>query len=113
MAGLLGDFLVFDTMSLVWTDLLGQARGVVPAARCGHGLTSVDGKLYIFGGYGGGSQRSAFKILSCSTIKIRFLIYFEFKCPVHIANSATDLFAFSLFQIQRSEAVRHGDYDMD
>lgn len=43
---------MFDPSTLAWTDLSGMASGSLPAARCGHGFTSLDGRLYVFGGQG-------------------------------------------------------------
>ena len=47
----------YDFENIRWTDLTAAISGFSPAARDGHGLASVAGKLYVHAGYGvtGGS----------------------------------------------------------
>ena len=58
----MGDLLVLDSTTLVWTDLSGLASGPAPDQRCGHGFTSMDGMLYVFGGQGGETRRLEIEI---------------------------------------------------
>jgi len=46
----LSDLHAFDPIAVAWTDLSAQVNGTVPTARCWHGFTSADGKLYVHGG---------------------------------------------------------------
>ncbi|HVJ64129.1 MAG TPA: kelch repeat-containing protein [Bdellovibrionota bacterium] len=58
-AGPRQDLHVFDPSSGAngtWTEVTGFA-GSAPAARNGHSSSVIDGKLYVFGGYGGGYRQ--------------------------------------------------------
>ena len=48
----LGDLHVFDSVALAWRELSVSVNGTAPTARCMHGFTSSDGKLYVHGGQG-------------------------------------------------------------
>ena len=47
----MGDMYLFDTSTLTWHNV-SAVNGLAPAARFGHGFTSIDGKLYAFAGQG-------------------------------------------------------------
>lgn len=46
----LNDFYMLDPETDVWTDLSLVAQGTPPKPRGGHGFTSSNGRLYVFGG---------------------------------------------------------------
>ena len=48
--GPLGDLLVADLSSMVWTNISSVSFGTPPSPRFHHGFTVSDGKLYVFGG---------------------------------------------------------------
>jgi N-acetylneuraminic acid mutarotase len=49
--GYINDLRSFDPVTLIWTDLSAAAAiGTPPSARHRHGLTSAEGKLYVYGG---------------------------------------------------------------
>jgi hypothetical protein len=52
LAGLLNDLFTLDLDQLAWEDLTGIALGTPPAPRAGLGITSVSGRIFIFGGVG-------------------------------------------------------------
>ena len=52
------DFFEFDPAGMLWRDLSGQVQGVAPMSRAAHGVASANGKVFIFGGYGGSGRRS-------------------------------------------------------
>ncbi len=45
----LSDMHVYDPAKMSWTELYSSSP---PSARYGHGLTSIEGKIYMHGGYG-------------------------------------------------------------
>ena len=49
----LGDFHMFESSIMMWTELTAKVGGSVPSARWGHGLASVESELYLFGGCDG------------------------------------------------------------
>ena len=49
----LGDTLVLDLLSLVWTNLTDLAEGVPPSPRAGHGFVTANNRLFVLGGYDG------------------------------------------------------------
>ncbi len=49
VAGPLNDLFEIDIQTRTWTELTGHGQGQ-PIARGGHGVSSIDGKFYIFGG---------------------------------------------------------------
>ena len=51
-SGVINNFEVFDIDALKWSDLTSKVKGL-PKARCGHGLLSFGGKLYVWGGWDG------------------------------------------------------------
>ena len=46
----MGDLLVADLSSMVWTNISSVSFGTPPSPRFHHGFTVSDGKLYVFGG---------------------------------------------------------------
>jgi N-acetylneuraminic acid mutarotase len=46
----LNDLFVYDPASQQWDDLTDVAVGTPPAPRAGMGVTSVPGRIFIFGG---------------------------------------------------------------
>ncbi len=50
MAGLLGDFHVYDPANGTWTDLTDSAGGSRPTARYRLGMTNAGDLIYVFGG---------------------------------------------------------------
>ena len=51
MPGFLGDLFELDPAVAWWTNLTGQVLGTPPQPRSYPGLTSFQGRLYLFGGY--------------------------------------------------------------
>jgi hypothetical protein len=51
LAGLLNDLFMLDLDQLEWTDLSGKVFGTPPDPRAGLGITSVSGRIFIFGGH--------------------------------------------------------------
>ena len=49
-AELLGDFLVLNLTTMVWSNLSLAALGTPPPARFHHGVTVSGGRLFVFGG---------------------------------------------------------------
>ena len=60
---LLNDLHRFDSSSLTWTDFSGLVIGPVPPPREYHGVATVGGLLYVFGGTGD-TGTSIFALLS-------------------------------------------------
>jgi hypothetical protein len=52
------DLHAYDPATMAWTDLSAPTIGTPPIARCYHGFTSVEGKLYVHGGYKYGERPS-------------------------------------------------------
>ena len=52
-AGILDDFWMLDPIALVWVELTNTATGTPPTGRAFHSMTSVDNKLFVFGGWEG------------------------------------------------------------
>lgn len=52
LAGLLNDLKLFDASAMTFKDLLIDSSGSRPSPRSSHGVTILDDKLYVFGGYG-------------------------------------------------------------
>ena len=46
----MNDLFVLDPSNNTWSDLTNIATGPRPSARYGHGFTSADNKLFVFGG---------------------------------------------------------------
>jgi len=44
---------MFDPATMVWMDLSNASLGVPPSPRDSHGFTSLQGKLYVHGGWNG------------------------------------------------------------
>ena len=49
----LSDLHAYNLVTMAWTDLSAQGNETSPTARGNHGFTSVDGKLYVYGGWDG------------------------------------------------------------
>ena len=56
--GTMSDLWVFDLVNGDWTDLsaLAAAQGSTPPARGRHGMVSVDGLIFVCGGFVGGTH---------------------------------------------------------
>ncbi len=53
----LGDLFHLDALSLHWTSLsAGLTKGSPPTARYGHGMATIHGSIYIFGGLGASGE---------------------------------------------------------
>jgi len=50
-AGGLNDLFVLDPLNLEWRDLTNIATGAFPSPRAGLGMTSVPGRIFVFGGF--------------------------------------------------------------
>jgi hypothetical protein len=52
-AGFHDDLFELDLTSMAWKNLSSAVSGTPPSPRSGHGFTSINGKLYVFGGQTG------------------------------------------------------------
>ena len=52
----LRDLHAYDPVAMAWTNLSAPGNGTAPTARGNHGFTSVDGKLYVHGGWDGQNE---------------------------------------------------------
>jgi hypothetical protein len=71
----LDDLHRLDLSTYTWTDLTPLAQGRPPKPRGGHGVASLNGRLYVFGGTKGNDFGES-NLQSCSTtcgISIKFL----------------------------------------
>jgi len=55
------DLHVLNTQTMTWTKL--HPSGVLPEARCGHKMVTIDGKIYLFGGGNGDNWAMKFNDL--------------------------------------------------
>ncbi len=56
----LGDLFHLNALSLRWTSLgAGLVKGQPPSARYGHGMATIQGSVYIFGGLGASGEAVA------------------------------------------------------
>ena len=51
LTGPSNDLYMFDTQHSLWVNFSGLQTGPVPTPRWSHGLTSLNGKLYVYGGF--------------------------------------------------------------
>ncbi len=53
LADIFSDFYQLDLSKLAWVNLTGPPQSLMPGPRAGLGISSANGKLFVFGGYYG------------------------------------------------------------
>jgi hypothetical protein len=98
----LGDFWRYDPSVLEWTmlGLDSATKAIAPRPRYGHGLTSVTGRLYLFGGFGDSGPVIVSWRLGCMNVHTQPRPCMQ--CCLEISSSVLIFFYEKLQWISRS-----------